>query len=137
MIKAYNNSITGEKALVYAQDNAVQFDAYLANSRDEVVPDSYKTVSGKTTYNNFDTSSKMYEYKADDVEDVVDNVTTYAGRTNGGDFEWTFTKADDESSSLNKDLMKKLLSYKSDVVSIGGNSVVVDPDGDNSETRST
>lgn len=134
MIKAYNNSITGEKALVYAQDNAVQFDAYLANSRDEVVPDSYKTVSGKTTYNNFDTSSKMYEYKADDVEDVVDNVTTYAGRTNGGDFEWTFTKADDESSSLNKDLMKKLLSYKSDVVSIGGNSVVVDPDGDNSET---
>ena len=105
MIKAYNNSITGEKALVYAQDNAVQFDAYLANSRDEVVPDSYKTVSGKTTYNNFDTSSKMYEYKADDVEDVVDYVTTYAGRTNGGDFEWTFTKADDESSSLNKDLM--------------------------------
>lgn len=134
MIKAYNNSITGEKALVYAQDNAVQFDAYLANSRDEVVPASYKTVSGKTTYNNFDTSSKMYEYKADDVEDVVDNVTTYAGRTNGGDFEWTFTKADDESSSLNKDLMKKLLSYKSDVVSIGGNSVVVEPDGDNSET---
>lgn len=134
MIKAYNNSITGEKALVYAQDDAVQFDAYLAESRDEVVPASYKTVSGKTTYNNFDTSSKMYEYEADDVEDVVDNVTTYAGRVNGGDFEWTFTKADDESSSVNKELMKKLLSYKSDVVSIGGNSVVVDPDDDNSET---
>lgn len=134
MIKAYNNSITGEKALVYAQDDAVQFDAYLAESRDEVVPASYKTVSGKTTYNNFDTSSKMYEYEADDVEDVVDNVTTYAGRVNGGDFAWTFTKADDESSSVNKELMKKLLSYKSDVVSIGGNSVVVDPDDDNSET---
>lgn len=131
MIKAYNNSITGQKSLVYAQDDAVQFDAYLANSRDEVVPDSYKTVSGQTTYNNFDTSSKMYEYKADDVEDVVDNVTTYAGRVNGGDFKWTFTNADDESSSVNKGLMEKLINYKSDIISIGGNSVVITPDDSN------
>lgn len=135
MIKAYNNSIGGEKSLVYAQDNAVQFDAYLAASRDEMVPASYKTVSGGTTYNNFDTSSKMYKYEADDVEDVVDNVTTYAGRVNGGDFKWKFTNADDELSSLNKALMEKLLNYKTDIVSIGGNSVVVTPgDGDNSET---
>ena len=134
MIKAYNNSITGEKALVYAQDNATQFDAYLAESEDEVVPDSYKTVSGGTNYNNFDTSSKMYEYEADDVENVVDNVTTYAGRVNGGDFKWTFTDSDDESSSLNKDLMAKLKSYNSDIVSIGGNSVVVDSDDSDTTT---
>ncbi|MGG7058915.1 pectate lyase family protein [Clostridium nigeriense] len=134
MIKAYNNSITGEKSLIYAQDDAVQFDAYLASSRDEVVPTSYKTVSGGTTYNNFDTSSKMYKYEADNVEDVVGIVTDYAGRVNGGDFTWTFTNADDELSSVNKALMEKLLNYKSDIVSIGGNSVVVSPDdGDNSE----
>lgn len=135
MIKAYNNSISGGKGVVYAQDNAVQFDAYLAVSKDEIVPASYKTVSGGTTYNNFDTSSKMYEYKADDVNAVVDNVTTYAGRVNGGDFAWTFTTEDDPSSSVNKALMEKLLNYKSDIVSIGGDSVVVPPgDGDNSET---
>ena len=135
MIKAYNNSIIGEKSLIYAQDDAVQFDAYLANSRDEVVSDSYKTVSGGTTYNNFDTSSKMYEYKANYVEDVVDNVTNYAGRANGGDFKWTFTNEDDELSLVNKALMEKLLNYKSNIVSIGGNSVVVTPDdGENSET---
>ncbi|MGG7143162.1 pectate lyase family protein [Clostridium nigeriense] len=134
MIKAYNNSITGEKSLIYAQDDDVQFDAYLASSRDEVVPTSYKTVSGKTTYNNFDTSSKMYKYEADNVEDVASIVTAYAGRVNGGDFTWTFTNADDELSSVNKALMEKLLNYKSDIVSIGGNSVVVSPDdGDNSE----
>jgi pectate lyase len=138
MIKAYNNSITGEKSLIYAQNDSIQFDAYLANSREEVVPDSYKTVSGGTTYNNFDTSSKMYEYEADNVEDVVDVVTTYAGRVNGGDFTWTFTNADDELSSVNKALMEKLLNYKSDIVSIGGNSVVVTPDdGDNTETPET
>ncbi|KOS69716.1 pectate lyase [Lysinibacillus contaminans] len=135
MIKAYNNSITGGKDVVYAQDDAVQFDAYLAVSKDEVVPASYKTVSGGTTYNNFDTSSKMYEYKADDVNAVVDNVTAFAGRVNGGDFAWTFTSEDDPSSSVNKVLMEKILNYKSEIVSIGGNSVVVTPDdGDNSET---
>ena len=134
MIKAYNNSITGEKSLIYAQNDSIQFDAYLVSSRDELVPASYKTVSGETTYNNFDTSSKMYEYDADDVENVVDNVITYAGRVNGGDFKWTFTNVDDELSSVNKGLMENLLNYKSNIVSIGGNSVVINTDdGDNSE----
>ena len=130
MIKAYNNSITGGKGVVYAQDNKTQFDAYLASSRDEVVPSSYKTVSGGTTYNNFDTSSKMYSYSPDAPEDVADIVTKYAGRTNGGDFTWTFTSKDDESYSVNTGLMTKIKNYKSDVVSIGGNSVVVTPGED-------
>lgn len=130
MIKAYNNSITGGKGVVYAQDNKTQFDAYLASSRDEVVPSSYKTVSGGTTYNNFDTSSKMYSYSPDAPEDVADIVTKYAGRTNGGDFTWTFTSKDDESYSVNTGLMTKIKNYKSDVVSVGGNSVVVTPGED-------
>ena len=130
MIKAYNNSITGGKGVVYAQDNKTQFDAYLASSRDEVVPSSYKTVSGGTTYNNFDTSSKMYSYSPNAPEDVADIVTKYAGRTNGGDFTWTFTSKDDESYSVNTGLMTKIKNYKSDVVSVGGNSVVVTPGED-------
>jgi len=134
MIKAFNNNISGGNGVVYTKDDVVQFDAYLAVSKDEVVPATYKTVSGGTTYNNFDTSSKMYEYKADDVDEVVDNVTAFAGRINGGDFAWTFTTEDDSSSSVNKALMEKLLEYKSDIVSIGGNSVVVIPsEGDHDE----
>ncbi len=131
MIKAYDNNISGDKGIIYAQDDSVQFDAYLANSRDEKVPATFKTLSGGTTYNNFDTSEKMYVYQADNVNDVVDNVTSSAGRVNGGDFTWTFTTIDDELSSVNKELMEKLLNYTSDIVSIGGNSVVVNPDGDN------
>ena len=135
IIKAFNNSITGGKGVVYAQDDAIQFDAYLATSKDEVVPATYQTVSGGTTYNNFDTSSKMYEYKADDVTAVVNNVTTYAGRVNGGDFAWTFTAEDDPLSSVNQGLMEKLLHYKSDIVAIGGDLIVTLPDnGEDSET---
>lgn len=134
MIKAYDNHISGEKGIAYAQDDSVQFDAYLANSRDEKVPSSFKTLSGGTTYNNFDTSEKMYVYQADSVNDVVDKVTSSAGRVNGGDFKWTFTTKDDELSSVNKELMEKLLNYTSDIVSIGGNSVVVNPDDDSTST---
>lgn len=123
MIKAYNNSISGGKDVIYAQDDSIQFDAYIASSRDEKVPSSYKTVSGGTTYNNFDTSSKMYLYEADAPENVKDIVTAYAGRTNGGDLSWTFTNKDDESYTINSGLMAKLKSYKSDIISIGGNSV--------------
>lgn len=64
MIKAYNNITVGASSLIYANSDAgtakadaVSFDAYLASSREETVPSSYKTVAGATTYNNFDTSS--------------------------------------------------------------------------------
>lgn len=124
MIKAYNNKIAGATRLVYAQENGTQFDAYLAKDRNEQVSSKYKSVKGGNTYNNFDTNSSMYEYKADRPEDVKEVVTTYAGRTEGGDFEWEFTSADDKSSSVNKDLMEKIKKYKSELVSIGGNSII-------------
>ncbi|MCR4943834.1 MAG: right-handed parallel beta-helix repeat-containing protein [Clostridium sp.] len=123
MIKAYNNHIEGAKRLVYANDDATQFDAYLASTRDEKVPSSYKTVSGGTNYNNFDTAASMYSYNVDSPEEAKEKVMSYAGRVNGGDFSWQFTEADDESYSLNADLMAKIKAYKSDVVSIGGNSI--------------
>ncbi len=120
MIKAYNNKIQGASSLVYASDNATQFDAYLATSRNEAVPSKYKTVSGGTTYNNFDTSTSMYKYTPDAPEDVESNVTTYAGRVNGGDLIWNFTNADDTSSNMDANLMAKLKGYESALVSVGG-----------------
>ena len=124
MIKAYNNSIEGATRLVYANEDATEFDAYLATSREEQVPATYTTVSGSNTYNNFDTSQSMYDYTPDAPEDVKNIVTTYAGRVNGGDLDWTFTAADDTDSSLNTALMAKLKSYESDLVAIGGHSIV-------------
>ena len=125
MIKAYNNIIEGASRIVFANENSKQIDAYLAATRDEKVASSYKTVSGGNTYNNFDTKDTMYSYAPDDPSDVKDVVTTYAGRVNGGDFNWEFTEADDTSYTINTELMAKLKSYKSALVSIGGKSVVV------------
>lgn len=127
MIKAYNNDITGAKDVIYAQQDGTQFDAYLASSREEQVPATYKTLVGGTTYNNFDTASIMYDYNPTPVEDVAENVKTYAGRVNGGDFTWNFTESDDTSYAVNTELMAKIRAYESDVVSIGGNSVVETP----------
>lgn len=123
MIKAYNNKITGGNKVIYAKENNSQFDAYNASSRNESVPDYYKTISGNNTYNNFDISPKFYKYNPDSPDEVANKVKSYTGRINGDDFKWTFTDADDESSSLNKDLMAKIKSYKSSLVSIGGNSI--------------
>ena len=121
MIKAYNNKIVGATRLVYVNENSTQFDAYLALTREEKVSSSYKTVSGGTTYNNFDTSSKMYEYTPDSPDEVRGKVTTYAGRVNGGDFKWEFTTKEDTSYSVNAELMKAIKSYSSKLVSVGGN----------------
>ncbi len=114
MIKAYNNKIEDATRLVYAQENATQFDAYLATTRAEQVPSAYQTVNGGNTYNNFDTASTMYAYTPDAPEDVRTIVTTYAGRVNGGDFKWTFTDADDTSYDVNDALKQKILSYQPD-----------------------
>ncbi|AQR94278.1 pectate lyase family protein [Clostridium saccharoperbutylacetonicum] len=122
IIKAYNNQIVGETRLVYANQDANQFDAYLASSRNEAVPSTYKTVSGGNTYNNFDTASSMYSYTPDSPEAAKDKVTAYAGRVDGGDFKWTFTDVDDADHSINTELKDKIVNYTSDLVAVGGNS---------------
>lgn len=125
MIKAYNNTVLGATRLVYAQEDSTQFDAYLASSRNEQVPSTYKTVSGGTTYNNFDTnSSVMYQYTPDAPNQVVAEVTSLAGRLNGGDFKFTFNNAvDDTLDSMNPVLMSAIKSYTSNLVKVGGNSI--------------
>ena len=58
----------------------------------------------------------MYEYKADAPEDVRDVVTTYAGRMEKGDFEWTFTSADNTNYGIISELMTKIRNYKSQLI---------------------
>nr|MCR5349944.1 hypothetical protein [Acholeplasmatales bacterium] len=136
MIKAFNNTIIWEDSmadysdnLIYANAtqgnnaaNATSFDAYLASSRDEVVPSTYTTYSGGTTYSNFDTdSSIMYSYTAETPEAAKATVEKYAGRVNNGDFQWTFDdSADDTSYAVNTGLKSALTSYTSNLLSVQG-----------------
>mgnify|MGYP002589283834 FL=1 len=149
MIKAYNNITVGASSLIYANSDAgtakadaVSFDAYLASSREETVPSSYKTVAGATTYNNFDTSSAydlgVAEEDIDDPQDVPSIVTKYAGRMNGGDFDWTFQESDDTNYSVDTALKAKVVNYKSSVLAIGGyKGVDVEPSTTEKATEST
>ncbi len=130
IIKAFNNIVEDASSLIYANSNAgttnsnaTSFDAYLASTRNETVPSSYKTLEGSTTYNNFDTGKDIgvSESGINDVNDVKQIVTASAGRMNQGDFTWKFNDAtDDTSYNLNTALMSKINSYTSGLVSVGG-----------------
>ena len=124
MIKAYNNYMIGQDSYIpYSQDNE-SFDAYEVSSIDETLPSSVKSLQGENTYNNFDTSSIMYEYEADSPEVAKQMVETYAGRLNGGDFKWEFNDSeDDESDKLNTELKEALDNYETNLLSVGGNSI--------------
>ncbi len=112
--KAFNNIVVGATRLVYHNEDSVEFDAYLAATRNEQAPDTFKTKGGGNTYNNFDTAPTMYAYTPDAPEDVISIVTAYAGRVNGGDFKWTFTETDDTSYDVIAALLQKIQNYQPD-----------------------
>ena len=113
----------------YSQ-NKTSFDAYVASSRNEVVPSSVVALSGGTSYSNFDTSSGMYSYNVQTAEDARDTVVKYAGRVQGGDFKWTFTDKDNSDYDVNSALKSALKNYKSSLVSVGGLAITT-PDSGN------
>ncbi|MEN8907641.1 MAG: hypothetical protein ABF289_16955, partial [Clostridiales bacterium] len=134
MIKAYNNTIIGETRFVDQTTESTQFDAITVSSANEKLTNSYSTVSGGNVYNNFDTdSSIMYSYKSDSPDNIPSIVEENAGRLNGGDLSWDFDDStDDTDYNVNSDLMNAIKSYKSDLVSIYGES-----SSSNSETTAT
>ena len=113
----------------YSQ-NKTSFDAYVASSRNEVVPGSVVALSGGTSYSNFDTSSGMYSYNVQTAEDARDTVVKYAGRVQGGDLKWTFTDKDNSDYNVNSALKSALKNYKSSLVSVGGLAITT-PDSGN------
>lgn len=121
MTKAYNNKMTGIKTLVYQTQNATEYDAYLVTKRSETIPASVKSKTGGNTYSNFDTDPGFYAYVPDSPDSVEAKVTADAGRVGGGDLQWTFTDAvDDTSHTLNAALKAALTSYRTQLVSIQG-----------------
>ena len=128
IIKAYNNTFSGSKTLVYynATTAPIHFDAYLANTRTETVPASVTSKSGSNTYNNFDTnSSLMYSVTPDDPANVPTIVQgdLGAGRCGHGDFSFTFTATDDASYDLNQSLVAAITNYTSSLDSIFGETL--------------
>ncbi|MDR0375970.1 MAG: hypothetical protein LBH85_09685 [Treponema sp.] len=127
VIKAYGNyfedSLAGFRFVPYGAsgypNSTVDFDAYVTKSRNETVPSTVKTSQGEKTYNNFDTASGFYSYMADTADDaLVAKIKAHAGRMGGGDFEWTFTTADDASSNVNARLRRALENYRTKLVSV-------------------
>lgn len=120
-IKSYGNYMEGQNGYIPYQTDNVEFDAYEASSREEQVPASVTSKKGGNTYNNFDTSSKMYAYAPDAAADVPSIVTAKAGRVQGGDFKWQFDNSvDDASYDVNQALKNALVNYKPTVIAIGG-----------------
>ncbi len=117
IIKMYNNTVSGGYGILNAKDDPIEFDAYIADTRDEKVPETYTTKKGGTTYNNFDTAASMYSYTPTAVESVVSNVEKYAGRIEGGDFNYEFDDAvDDSLYDRNTVLGTMLQNYKTTLV---------------------
>jgi pectate lyase len=119
MTKAFNNIVVGTSKLVYQTQHATQFDAYLVTSRTQTIPNTVKSVRGGWAYSNFDTASTMYSYTPDAPSNVPNVVTTYSGRTQGGDFNWTFnTTTDDDNHDVNTALKAAIVGYQSKLVSV-------------------
>ena len=121
MIKAYNNKMVDVEKFVSHIDHPIQYDAYLASTRDEIVPETYKSVRGEWSYNNFDTKSEMYSCIPESPEDAKNKVELYAGRVNSGDFVWEFNnEVDDKDSEVNQALKDLLINYNSNLIAIQG-----------------
>jgi hypothetical protein len=121
-IKAFNNTMSGQNRFVgyNATTYPVEFDAYVASTRNETISSSIKSKKGAKTYNNFDTnSSVMYAYTPESPENAKTTVMQYAGRVTGGDFQWTFNNAvDDTADGVNIGLRDALNAYQTSLVSV-------------------
>ncbi len=121
IIKAYGNYIEGGNPTIYYSQNNTSFDAYLASSRDEIVPNTVQTLSGGTTYNNFDTASDFYTYTVDTAETAKTNVMKYAGRINNGDLQFVFDNAkEDTNYAVIPELKQMVVSYHTTLVRVLG-----------------
>ena len=119
MIKAYNNHFEGKYTLITQKERPTDFDAYVVSSREETIPESVVCTKGGHAYNNFDTSSLMYEYSPIAPEKVKDAVMKYAGRIGGGDLKWEFDNTvDDASNTVNEALKAAIVGYSSKLVVI-------------------
>jgi len=144
MIKAFNNTFDADlgtndmRFVAYGDTNplynisgkissTIDFDAYVAATRGEQVPNTVKSYAGANIYNNFDTDANLYvkNLVPDTPAAAKAKVTQYAGRVGGGDFKWTFNNSVDDSAYLIIDALKAAVTnYASSLVAVQGETVV-------------
>ena len=129
-IKAFNNTIIGAQRFIPydATNYPVEFDAVVAASRDQFIPSTIKSKKGANIYNNFDTDAALYikNLVVQDPETARDQVIAFAGRVSGGDLQFTFNNAvDDTSYAVNQALKSLLINYQSQLVYVQGETPVV------------
>lgn len=135
MIKSYGDVIVGaDRFYPYGTEPVSgEFDAYVAASRDEVVPHTVTAKKGDEygcgTYNNFDSNPEiMYEYQIDAPKEAVEKVKKYSGRVEGGDFKWSFNnETDDSFHDIDENLLAAIKGYQSSLVAVGGGIIPVEP----------
>jgi pectate lyase len=133
--KHYNRFVSyGAKGASYDlpgnKGSFVDFDAYSADNREELVPNTVKSSSGKSgvssVYNNFDTDPALYvaNLKIDTPDDAKTNVMQYAGRVSGGDLKFTYVNNVDDYESLVNNVEKTAVTnYKTTMVAVQGETV--------------
>lgn len=124
-IKAFNNMMSGQTRFIPydAVNFPIEFDAYVATTRGEVVSNTVRSKRGSNTYNNFDTNSSLYvnSLVIDEPEAGKNKTMQYSGRVSGGDISFTFNNpVDDPSYAVNSALMSLLTSYTSELVYVQG-----------------
>ncbi len=103
--------------------STIDFDAYGATTRGELVPATVKSFAGANTYNNFDTDASLYVKNLiiDEPATAKTKVMQYAGRVEGGDLKFTFNNAvDDPAYLVNTVIKAALTNYKTSLVSVQG-----------------
>lgn len=127
-IKAFNNTIINETRFIPydATNYPIEFDAYVATTRNEIISSSITSKQGGNTYNNFDTDPALYikNLVVETPEVAKDKVMQYSGRMQGGDFNWTFNDAvDDTADVVNTALKTALVNYQTTLVYVQGEAV--------------
>ncbi len=147
IIKAFGNQLTGCGDVIYYSDKTgSDFDAYLAGTRDEKVPETVTTKQNtfvksgttytyKNTYSNFDTAVDLAA-NPDPVGSVVSDVKSKAGRSGGGDIVFdlsSYTPTDTDNPDTSHDIVPELKKMLEDYTS----SLVKDYVGSGTEYPAT
>lgn len=121
VIKSYNDVMIGGTFVAYSSINNVDYDAYVASTRNEIVPTTVISKKGGYTYSNFDTSDTMYDYLVQSAEDAKNTVEMYAGRINNGDLQYEFNDSvEDYNYDIIKELKSMVVNYKSSLIKVLG-----------------
>ena len=126
IIKSFGNLFIGSYTCEpYSTTRTQHFDRYEASSRSEQIPSTVVSLKGSHTYNNFDTDpTRIYSYTPD-LADSVPSVVTGpkgAGRCQHGDFQFTFTDADNDDYEVNTALRNLIDNYTSSLLFVSGES---------------